>query len=80
MYRFGQIYPLQDSIGLGLAMHSRLNLKYVGTGLGHYPIHTQKAQKKMTEWGKGHINYVVKQAIHTGQESVRSSLLNMGID
>lgn len=35
MYRFGLIQPLQDSVGLSSPWHSRLNLKYVGTGLGH---------------------------------------------
>lgn len=35
MYHFGLIHPLQDIIGLSLPRHSRLNLKYVGTGLGH---------------------------------------------
>lgn len=35
MYRFGQKHLLQDIIGLSSPRHSPLNLKYVGTGLGH---------------------------------------------
>lgn len=54
MYRFGLKHPLQDIIGLSSPRHSRLNLKYVGTGLGHKPVYTQtKAKKKEREGGEG---------------------------
>lgn len=35
MYLFGLMHPLQDIIGLSSPRLSCLNLKYVGTGLGH---------------------------------------------
>lgn len=46
MYRFGLIYSLQDIVRLSSPRHSRLNLKYVGTGLGHKPVHTDQGKRR----------------------------------
>lgn len=58
MHRSGVIHPLQDIVGLSLPWHSRLNPKYVGTGLGHKPVYTETKAKKgegregtQTWWG-----------------------------
>lgn len=43
-YRVGLIEPLQDGVGLSSPRHSLLNLKYVGTGLGHQPVYTEERE------------------------------------
>lgn len=46
MHRSRVIHPLQDIVGLSSPWHSRLNPKYVGTGLGHKPVYTETKAKK----------------------------------
>lgn len=60
MYRFGLIYPLQDIVRLSSPRHSRLNLKYVGTGLGHKPVHIDQGKRREggSEGGREHIDGV----------------------
>lgn len=53
MYRFGPIHPLQDIDGLSSPWRSRLDLKYVGTGLGHKPVYTQTKAKREGRGGEG---------------------------